>query len=179
MNMTATETEVGTDTQKNTPLPSELKTLETEWFKELIFRGDLESFQRYVKAEVVQWDGKLGPVAGKKYKIYTANNYYAIIARTKEGVVGDDGYLGCVVSNRTPRPGEDWTRGRDLPDGAFTKETWDKIVRAIAAYELLPMSELFSTTNEADGFVTVRNEKVYNNQKGKFEYRPEQIPKQA
>ena len=47
-----------------------------------------------------------------------------------------DGYLGCIVTTRKPRAGEDWNRGNDLPDGEYSKETFDKIVRRIVAYEL-------------------------------------------
>jgi len=48
-------------------------------------------------------------------------------------------YLGCVASARTVRPGEDWTRGNDLPDGPFAKETFDDIMQAVVAYELVAL----------------------------------------
>ena len=38
---------------------------------------------------------------------------------------------------RKPRAGEDWNRGRDLADGSYTKETWDKIISNIVSYELV------------------------------------------
>jgi len=47
-----------------------------------------------------------------------------------------DGYLGCGATTRKPRVGEDWNRGNDLPDGKYSKKTFDKIVRGIVAYEL-------------------------------------------
>lgn len=46
-------------------------------------------------------------------------------------------YLGATVSTRKPRAGEDWNRGNDLPDGEYSRETWDKIKNAIIAYELV------------------------------------------
>ena len=49
-------------------------------------------------------------------------------------------YLGCTASSRVVRPGEDWTRGNDLPDGKFSRETFDAIVRAIIAYELVELA---------------------------------------
>ena len=64
--------------------------------------------------------------------IYTNTNKYSIRA-----VVGDKSYLGCVASARTPRAGEDWTRGNDLPDGKFCQETFDNIMKAIVGYEVV------------------------------------------
>ena len=51
-----------------------------------------------------------------------------------------DDYLGCGASSRTVRPGENWTRGNDLPDGAFSRETFDDIIGAILAYELVDLA---------------------------------------
>ena len=51
-----------------------------------------------------------------------------------------EGYLGCVASSRTLRPGENWTRGSDLPDGSFSRETFDEIIKAIVAYELVDLA---------------------------------------
>ena len=48
----------------------------------------------------------------------------------------DSGYLGCGVTSRKNRVGEDWVRGSDLPDGGYSKETFDMIIRAIVRYEL-------------------------------------------
>jgi hypothetical protein len=66
---------------------------------------------------------------------YTRDNLYRITA--KDNKKEDRTYLGCTVSRRKPRAGEDWTRGSDLPDGAFTQETWDKIKNSIISYELV------------------------------------------
>jgi hypothetical protein len=38
------------------------------------------------------------------------------------------------------RAGEDWVRGNDLPDGPFSKETWDRIIYAIVRYELVKLT---------------------------------------
>lgn len=79
-------------------------------------------------------------------KIYTARNCYAIraigecIQELKES---NDihTYLGCVGSSRTPRPGEDWTRGNDLPDGYFNEKTFHHILGAIVFYEALEVAK--------------------------------------
>ena len=46
-------------------------------------------------------------------------------------------YLGCQASARKPLAGEGWYRGRDLPDGPLTKGTLDRIIRAIAGFEMV------------------------------------------
>lgn len=63
-----------------------------------------------------------------RVKVYTSKNCYSILATR-----GD--YLGCTASTRTPRPGETWTRGNDLPDGKFLKETLYCILCSIVFYE--------------------------------------------
>lgn len=50
-----------------------------------------------------------------------------------------DTYLGCIASSRKQRPGENWTRGSDLPDGEFSREVFDRIIQAIVAYELVDL----------------------------------------
>ena len=47
------------------------------------------------------------------------------------------GYLGCIVSRRKPRVGEDWIRGNDLTDGYYSKETFRRILADIVSFELL------------------------------------------
>jgi len=69
-----------------------------------------------------------------RFRFYTENNKYSID-------VTDDGYLGCVVSSRKPRAGEEWTRGNDLPDGRCVEKTWDSIKNAIIRYEVVKLSK--------------------------------------
>ena len=62
-----------------------------------------------------------------------------------------DAYLGGGVSSRTVRPGESWTRGNDIHDGKFSRETWDHILRDILGYELValdPVMEQVATPAE-------------------------------
>ena len=80
-----------------------------------------------------------------RVKLFTLTNVYNI-------VVTANGYFGCTASSRLPRAGEDWTRGNDLADGDFSKETWIKILGDIIGYELVkihrPVKELcMSNTN--------------------------------
>ncbi len=45
-------------------------------------------------------------------------------------------YLGCTASERKAKVGENWVRGRDLRDGKYSKETWNKIVCDIVSNEI-------------------------------------------
>ena len=106
------------------------------WIEEdLGTRGETENYIQVVE------DGGEGHGDGNyehrfKFRMYTFENAYAIVAIERP----DKGYLGCVVSRRKPRAGEDWNRGNDLPDGTLNRETWDKILKAIVIYELEELS---------------------------------------
>lgn len=65
-------------------------------------------------------------------QIFMPKNCYHIIARMGDHLKD---YLGCTVVSRTPRPGETWNRGKDLPDGRFSKETLNRILCAIVFFE--------------------------------------------
>lgn len=78
-------------------------------------------------------------------QLYSDTHKYTII--TKDGRMdGDDpllpgrrSYLGCSASTRSSRPGEDWFRGNDLPDGDCSRRTLDSIMYAIVFYEAKPV----------------------------------------
>ncbi len=72
-------------------------------------------------------------------KIYTETNCYRISAFVEKYESGEikKTYLGCIANSRKPRAGEEGTRGNDLPDGPFTRETWQKILAHIVGYELV------------------------------------------
>jgi len=72
-----------------------------------------------------------------KIRIYTNVNCYTIVAREHKDRI----YLGCVVSSRKPRAGEDWTRGNDLPDGDLSLDTWERIKNGIIRYELIKIAK--------------------------------------
>jgi len=64
-----------------------------------------------------------------RIQLYTQRHCYFFVVK--------DDYLGCMASSRKPRPGEDWTRGNDLPDGKFSLETLRAIMGAVVFYEAL------------------------------------------
>lgn len=111
----------------------------------------LKEISRWSRDDMfVHWQGvsESELYEGRCY-LYTHNNKYCIIAREKA-----DGstYLGCVVSARMPRAGEDWTRGHDMPDGQFNQFIWDNIKNAIIQNELVkiikPVREVTDDTPE-------------------------------
>lgn len=104
-----------------------------EWIAKLIFPGKPEDFIQVKSSFRVADEEEY-----KEFSFYTEDNKYSIIAIDREK---DDGYLGCGVSCRKVRAGEDWIRGNDLPDGPFIQETWNTIVYAIVNYELVKLSK--------------------------------------
>lgn len=98
----------------------------SKWLKEL---GRFRKFEDYIYIS----DYKKGEI---RLKIFTREHYYPIVAKlpTKER---PDGYLGTYGQCRKPRAGEEWTRGNDLPDGAYSKKTWDSFKDCLIAYELV------------------------------------------
>lgn len=110
-----------------------------QWVKDEICRWS--QFKKFVK--VIEDSGEGGEKAKREYEfkfrfnIYTETHRYRITAYDRSK---DEGYLGCTASTRKPRAGEDWTRGNDLPDGKFTRETWEHIKNAIIAYELAELA---------------------------------------
>ncbi len=103
----------------------------TEQFKEWI-----ESLCRYGHEPLryVLWDPERieeGPLVKLWAKVFTDRYVYRISATANS--------LCSGASARKPRAGETWTRGRDLPDGPFSEETWQEIVLAIVRYELVEL----------------------------------------
>lgn len=79
-------------------------------------------------------------------KLFTSINEYSIRARFPKDT--SEGYLGAIASSRMPRAGETWTRGGDLPDGIFSKDTWDNIVGSIVGYELVKIHRKISVIDD-------------------------------
>lgn len=107
-----------------------------EWLEKLVFPKEVDDFIE------VNYDGGQGDEAGnfefrKEISFYTYNHKYFITAieRGKE-----QGYIGCAISARKCRAGEDWQRGNDLPDGPFNTKTLEQIKNGIIAYELEQLS---------------------------------------
>ena len=104
-----------------------------QWLKELVFPGKVSDFIEDVSNDDTKDEHT------RELCFYTDQHCYFIHALVRK----DDGdnYIGCEVSARKQRAGEDWTRGNDLPDGPFNKETWNRIVYAIVNYELIQLTQ--------------------------------------
>lgn len=97
--------------------------VKSEFGKQLVEWLDCKYFWGGQKVLVVHDDEEWFAI-----RIYTSKHKYQISARNGT-------YLGCTASTRMSRPGEDWTRGNDLPDGEFSEETLARIFRSIVFYE--------------------------------------------
>ena len=103
-----------------------------QWLAELVYPGEVKDF-------VQDLGGSGSPDEIKKELcFYTEEHLYCINAIERPA---GKSYLGCTVSTRKARAGEDWLRGNDLPDGPFNKETWNRIIYAIVNYELIKLSK--------------------------------------
>lgn len=107
-----------------------------KWLGDMIFPGDMEDV-----IEILSQGGRGDPDGPTehfmKVRIYTSEYRYSIIAIERSD---DTSYLGCQVSLRKKRAGEDWYRGNDLPDGELSEKTWEQIKNAIIANELEKLS---------------------------------------
>jgi len=104
-----------------------------EWLEELVYPGKSEDFIHHTKGY-----GSPDGETYREFSFYTDEYRYRIVAIDRPN---DDGYLGCQTSTRKFRPGEDWHRGNDLPDGPFVRDTWDNILKGIVKYELVLLSK--------------------------------------
>ena len=103
-----------------------------QWLKELVYPGKVKDFIEEVSGKANKNEIE------REICFYTENYCYFIYAI--ERLDDKDSYIGCQVNARKKRAGETWHRGNDLPDGVFSKETWNKIIYAIVNYELVKLS---------------------------------------
>jgi hypothetical protein len=71
--------------------------------------------------------------------LYTNEHVYRISARRPD-TEDAEGYLGCIGWTQYKRPGETHTRGNDLHDGPYDKETWSHIVGDMLSYEIVELA---------------------------------------
>lgn len=118
----------------------------TEQFREWL--GELDA-DRYGQAMFVRiTETKLEEVWNSnsikdiKAVFCTTRNLYRITAKAS--------YLGCIATSRVARAGETTLRGNDLPDGAFSEDTWRKIKDAILRYELVQLEPVSEPAQEME-----------------------------
>ncbi len=100
-----------------------------EWLGEIVPYGQIDKYTRITRESFNDSPYNTDRHANHvNYIFCTAEHRYAISAYPH--------YLGCIASTTRERPGENWTRGNDLPDGPFCRETWDAIKNRIIGYEM-------------------------------------------
>lgn len=87
-----------------------------------------------------------------KFSIFTEKHEYIIRAIEREN---GKNYLGCIVINRAPWPGEKHNRGNDLADGDLTLETWNNIMSDIISCELIDITKFKDKQNNCEDSCTL------------------------
>jgi len=93
--------------------------------------------------------------------LYTAKNRYSIVCKASfddSGAVIAHFYLGCTSRSRIMRPGEDWFRGNDLPDGECSSDTWYAILAGIVRHESQQIQHGMTMADEVESPVESRQE---------------------
>ena len=147
-----------------------------EWLKEIIPWDKIAGYVQFVHEIPEEWvKGKMGPFNVQHIKFAGQQESISIRVFTKEHkyrITANKDYLGCCAASRKARAGEDWTRGNDLPDGKFNRETWEKIKDAILRYEMVrvmkPQQETADDADKAEGWD--RHHSRYSDKSGKLFY---------
>jgi len=71
-----------------------------------------------------------------EWTLWTRRNRFTFVLRVRRRAIITPPYFGCAAMGRCWRAGEDWHRGRDLPDGDFSEDLWRRMLLAILSYEL-------------------------------------------
>lgn len=80
---------------------------------------------------------KGGEEEGGKVKLYTSNHEYTLSFSLPKN--NNKGYLGCILNCRKSECGETVTRGSDLHDGKYSKDTFLGIMFDIIKHEMEPI----------------------------------------
>ena len=111
---------------------SEMKAQMVVWLDLMKFkRPDWDRYFEFTDAEFPT-DSTIVLTRGVLH-LFTEKCHYMVNFSWKH----EGGYLGCIASQRTPRPGETHSRGNDLFDGPFNHDTWTRILADIVSYELV------------------------------------------
>lgn len=111
-----------------------------QWVKDELIDIRFNEFENTIK--VIKEEGESNPDRSAyefrfQFRVYTETHSYRISAIDRSE---DEGYLGCTATMRKPLAGENGTRGNDLADGKFIRETWNRIKDDIIAYELVKLA---------------------------------------
>ena len=127
---------------------AELRSQLLEWLNEFkVWYGSSEqSWEDYLYTDTKYWK-YLYPYDQSRTElndegvfhclIWTENNEYHISCSFHRNETATRPTMLASVHARKYRTGENWRRGNDLPDGPFSKATFDAIISAIARYEIV------------------------------------------
>lgn len=104
-----------------------------EWLKEIVPFNRIDQYIRKTREGYSD-----DPEAGRHDNHV---NYIVCTDKHRYSISATPWYIGCIASATYYRPGENWTRGNDLPDGPFNRSTWDAIKDAIIRFELVKLVE--------------------------------------
>ena len=118
------------DTDAKLIMPDEVKNLDPKFYARLRNLIGYRSLKEHVI--FLKYKNRITVRLFTKSNRYCITSYRATLKKPK-------GYLGCIVISTTPKVGETWTRGCDLPDGPNNNKTWNSIIKSIASYEIIKL----------------------------------------
>ncbi len=140
---------------------AELRSQLLEWLDEFKawYGSSEQSWEDYLYTDTEYWKylypydqggGELDDENAFHCLIWTVDNEYHISCRlnTDKRETAIRSTMMALVHGRKFRAGENWRRGNDLPDGPFSKETFDEIICAIARYEVVAKAKKIVTKEQ-------------------------------
>jgi len=125
------------------------RTQLVEWLKEIVPYNRIDDYTRKTREGI-----EINPFnTTHRSEWHRANhvNYIFCTAEHRYSISATPTYLGCIASSTRERPGETWTRGNDLPDGKFCRETWEAIKNRIIGYEMVKLDPVHESRGVPDG----------------------------
>jgi len=115
-----------------------------EWLGEIVPYGQIGKYTRKTREGI-----ETSPYNTDRHANHV--NYIFCTAEHRYSISATPTYLGCIASTTRERPGENWTRGNDLPDGPFCRETWESIKNRIIGYEMVKLDPVHVSRGVPDG----------------------------
>ena len=115
-----------------------------EWLGEIVPYGQIDKYTRKTREGI-----ETSPYNTDRHANHV--NYIFCTAEHRYAISATPTYLGCIASATRQRPGENWTRGNDLPDGPFCRETWESIKNRIIGFEMVKLDPVHVSRGVPDG----------------------------
>ncbi len=112
---------------------AEAKKTMISWLDETFHDMGVDWNNYMIDGGLTQKVGSPKPIdATFRVYLFVGDNRYNLSVTIREN---NHNYLGATLTTTRYRVGEDWTRGADLADGDFCKETFDRIIKDILRNE--------------------------------------------